>query len=170
MMTGHNDRPLEGEAYLNNLEAALQSLMDKGDAVLVPSYRPAGALQVTIGDRMTDPNWVAINVNKDHYLPAPVNQIAGLTRLSVEGATLVPVFSPDVKSYTARLADSAASSVSVVVEPTSTRSKSVTVNGTPVNSGIEQKVSLTGSKTPIQVRVESPDRSRSADYAVTIER
>lgn len=170
MMTGHNDRPLKGEAYLNNLEAALQSLMDKGDAVLVPSYRPAGALQVTIGDRMTDSNWVAINVNKDHYLPAPINKIAGLTYLGVKGATLTPSFSPDVDSYQARLTGDAASSVSVIVEPTSTRSRSVTVNGSPVKSGIEHEIPLSGRETPIRIHVESPDGSRSADYAVTIER
>ena len=46
MMTGHNDRPLNGEKYLDNLQSALQSLMDKGNAVLVPSYRPTGLLQV----------------------------------------------------------------------------------------------------------------------------
>lgn len=170
MMTGHNDHPLQGEAYLDNLEAALQSLMDKGNAVLVPSYRPAGALQVTIGDRITDPNWVAINVNKDHYLPAPIDQIAGLTDLDIEGATLVPRFSPDVKSYRARLTGMAASSVSVVAEPTSTRSRSVTVNGTPVKSGVAHEVRLAGNEPAIRVHVESPDGSRSADYVVTIER
>ncbi|HEV2400466.1 MAG TPA: MBL fold metallo-hydrolase [Candidatus Sulfotelmatobacter sp.] len=169
LMTGHNDHPLEGEAYLNNLESALQSLMDKGDAVLVPSYRPAGAVQVTIGDRMHDPNWVAININKDHYLPGPVDAIAGLTRLEVKGATLVPKFSPEIQSYRAKLT-SPASSVSVVVESTSSRSKSITVNGTPVKSAVEREVSLKGKDPVIRVHVESPDGSRSADYAVTIDR
>jgi glyoxylase-like metal-dependent hydrolase (beta-lactamase superfamily II) len=169
LMTGHNDHPLEGEAYLDNLESALQSLMDKGDAVLVPSYRPAGALQVTIGDRMSDPNWVAININKDHYLPAPIDAIAGLTLLSLKGATLAPKFSPDVKSYTAKLTN-AAFSASVVVEPTSTRSKSITVNGTPVKSGSEQRVSLKQSIPTIQIHVESPDGSQSTDYVVMIKR
>jgi glyoxylase-like metal-dependent hydrolase (beta-lactamase superfamily II) len=169
LMTGHNDRPLQGETYLDNLESALQSLMDKGDAVLVPSYRPAGALQVTIGDRMRDPNWVAINVNKDHYLPAPIDAIAGLTRLSVKGATLVPKFSPDVKSYTAK-GTNASSSVSVVVEPTSTRSKSLTVNGTPIKLGVDQEVALKKNNPMVQIHVESPDGTRSTEYAVTIQR
>jgi glyoxylase-like metal-dependent hydrolase (beta-lactamase superfamily II) len=170
LMTGHNDRPLEGEAYLENLESALQSLMDKGNAVLVPSYRPAGVLQVTIGDRMRDPNWIAINVNQEHYLPAPINGIAGLTRLVVKDATLAPKFSPDVLSYTAKLKIEAAASVSVVVEPTSTRSKSITVNGTPVKSGVEHQIMLTGSEAVVRVHVVSPDGTRSTDYAVMIER
>lgn len=169
LMTGHNDHPLEGETYLDNLQAALQSLMDKGDAVLVPSYRPAGALQVTIGDRMHDPNWVAINVNKDHYLPAPIDAIAGLTRLEVTGATLAPKFSPEVPSYTATLPRTAAS-VAIVVEPTSTRSKSVTVNGAAVKPGVQQTVAVKGRDAAIHVKVESPDGSRTAEYVVTVER
>jgi hypothetical protein len=43
--------------------------------VLVPSYRPAGLQQVVIGDRLRDPNWVAINVNKDTYLPRPSRRL-----------------------------------------------------------------------------------------------
>lgn len=70
MMTGHNDHPLEGETYLNNLEKALHLLLEKGNAVLVPSFRPPGFSQVIVGDRMHDPNWVAINVNVRTYLPA----------------------------------------------------------------------------------------------------
>lgn len=169
LMTGHNDRPLEGETYLDNLEAALQSLMDKGDAVLVPSYRPAGALQVTIGDRMHDPNWVAINVNKDHYLPAPIDAIAGLTRLDVKGATLVPRFSPEVSAYTVQL-PRGASSMAVLVEPTSTRSRSINVNGAAVKAGAENEIALKGRDATIRVKVESPDGSRSAEYVVTVER
>ncbi len=169
LMTGHNDRPLIGETYLDNLKAALQSLMDKGDAVLVPSYRPAGALQVTIGDRMRDPNWVAINVNKDHYLPAPIEAIAGLTRLDVKGAKLVPRFSPEVQAYTVQLPP-AASPVEVAVEPTSSRSRSISVNGAPVKAGVEHDIAVKGRDAAIRVKVESPDGSQSADYVVTVER
>lgn len=70
ILTGHNDHPLVGEAYLDNLERALQLLLDRGNAVLIPSYRPPGLDQVIIGDRFHDPNWVAVNVNHEHYLPA----------------------------------------------------------------------------------------------------
>ncbi len=161
LMTGHNDHPLTGEKYLDNLQAALQSLMDKGDAVLVPSYRPAGLLQVTIGDRMHDPDWVAINVNKAHYLPAPVDKIAGLTLLQVEGATLHPAFTPAVKSYTATMLKPG-KSASVTVDPTSSRSTDVTINGKPGKSGT---VPASG---PVTIRVASPDGSQTADYIVAI--
>jgi len=70
ILTGHNDRPLLGDAYLDNLERAVQLLLQRGNAALVPSYRPPGLFQVIVGDRLHDPNWVAVNVNRDHYLPA----------------------------------------------------------------------------------------------------
>jgi glyoxylase-like metal-dependent hydrolase (beta-lactamase superfamily II) len=70
ILTGHNDRPLLGWAYVDNLERAVQLLLDRGDAALVPSYRPVGLYQVIVGDRLHDPNWVAVNVNRAHYLPA----------------------------------------------------------------------------------------------------
>jgi hypothetical protein len=167
MMTGHNDHPLTGKKYLDNLQSALQSLMDKGEAVLVPSYRPVGFLQVTIGDRMHDPDWVAINVNKAHYLPAPVDKIAGLTLLSFDGAVLKPAFSPNVKSYTAVLFKNS-STTSLSVEPTSSRSSVLTVNGKPAKSGQANLVQLSGKSTPITVHVASPDGSQAADYAVTV--
>jgi glyoxylase-like metal-dependent hydrolase (beta-lactamase superfamily II) len=168
IMTGHNDRPLQGEAYLDNLEDALQSLIDKGDAVLVPSYRPAGALQVTRGDRMHNPNWVAINVNKDHCLPAPVEKIAGLTRFEIAGAVLKPAFTPDVKSYRAKIpADMV--TLKVLVEPTSTSSSALTINGEAVKPGVSHEVRRTGGGQEIQVHVASPDGTQAADYAVDLQ-
>ncbi len=167
LMTGHNDHPLTGEKYLDNLQSALQSLMDKGDAVLVPSYRPTGLLQVTIGDRMHDPDWVAINVNKAHYLPAPVDKIAGLTLLDFSGAVLKPAFSPNVKSYTAVLPKNS-STASLSVEATSSRSSVVTVNGKSAKTGSANVVSLSGKSTPVTVHVASPDGSQTADYVVTV--
>ena len=52
--TGHNDTPLYGEAYLDNMQQAAQNLVDQGVGILVPSLRPAGAWQVVVGDRMAD--------------------------------------------------------------------------------------------------------------------
>lgn len=70
ILTGHNDRPLIGWTYVNNLERAIRILLSRGDAALVPSYRPPGLFQVIVGDRLHNPNWVAVNVNRAHYLPA----------------------------------------------------------------------------------------------------
>lgn len=91
ILTGHNDRPLVGEAYLDNLERAIELLLDRGDAALVPSYRPPGLFQVIVGDRLHDPNWVAVNVNRDHYLPArPNNTAAGMPQAGPQPRSVSP--------------------------------------------------------------------------------
>lgn len=168
LMTGHNDHPLTGEKYLNNLQAALQSLMDKGEAVLIPSYRPAGALQVTIGDRFHDPDWVAINVNPQTYLPAPVDQIDGLTRLTVEGAPLTPLFVPETKSYTVSLPPKTRS-LTITAEPTSSRSSALTINGQKVASGTPYTVQVSKKTPAIHVSVTAPDGAHTADYLLTLQ-
>lgn len=84
ILTGHNDRPLVGGAYLDNLERAVQLLLSRGDAALVPSYRPPGLFQVIVGDRLHDANWVAVNVNREHYLPAQMSGAAGRTQQRAE--------------------------------------------------------------------------------------
>jgi glyoxylase-like metal-dependent hydrolase (beta-lactamase superfamily II) len=167
LMTGHNDRPLEGETYLNNLQSAVQSLMDKGDSVLVPSYRPTGLQQVVVGDRFHDVNWVAINVNKAHYLPAPVEKIAGLTRISVDGLKLSPVFTPTGKEYEVTVPHGIFS-LTVSAEPTSTRSSALTINGEAVKPGEQHKIPLTKSLSAVTIRVASPDGTESAEYTVKL--
>jgi hypothetical protein len=52
------------EKDLDNLETALQELMDQGDRALIPSIARAGLKQVVVGNRFHDPDWVAINLNQ----------------------------------------------------------------------------------------------------------
>ena len=167
IMTGHNDHPLAGEKYLDNLETALQSLMDRGDDALVGSYRPAGLKQAVIGDRLHDPDWVAINVNQKTYLPAPSGQIAGLTRLSVTGAKLTPAFSAQVRHYTVTVPKRTAS-VEITAEPTGTRSKAVTINRESVKPGTPVRVTLKGKSPLIWIQVVSPDGTTTTDYALKV--
>ena len=166
IMTGHNDHPLKGETYLVNIESALQSLMDKGNAALVPSYRPAGIWQVIVGNRFTDPNWVAINVNRAHYLPAPVDKIDGLTRIAVSGMKLSPDFTPGVKEYKV-VAPQDATNVTITAIPTSNRS-TITINGAPASGGKPHTVQPGASG--IQIAVKSPDRTQTSVYTVTVAR
>ncbi len=167
VMTGHNDHPLTGETYLDNLQTALQMLMDKGDAALVPSYRPAGLKQVVVGDRLHDPDWVAINVNREHYLPAPVDQIAGLTRIAVQGYKLTPAFSPQVKEYSVTVPKSTAT-VELEADPTSTRSRDLSINGQKAQPGTMQSFKLTRGTSTAKIEVVSPDGTQRADYTVTV--
>jgi hypothetical protein len=167
IMTGHNDQPLLGETYLDNLQSAVQSLMDKGDAALVPSYRPAGLQQVVVGDRLHDPDWVAVNVNAARYLPAAVDKITGLTRISVEGAKLTPAFAPEVKNYAVQVPRET-SSVVVIAEPTSTRSSALAINGDPVQPGTPDRVHFASKSFALKIRVTSPDGTQAAEYTVAV--
>jgi glyoxylase-like metal-dependent hydrolase (beta-lactamase superfamily II) len=164
IMTGHNDHPLKGEIYLVNLEKALQLLMDKGNAALVPSYRPAGLWQVVVGDRFTDPNWVAINVNRTRFLPSPVETIDSLSRIAVEGLKLSPDFTPEIKNYTVNAPQEVAS-VTVTAVPTSSRA-TIDIFGKPVSAGKSYTTKLRASK--VQIEVKSPDGTSSATYTLTV--
>lgn len=162
VMTGHNDHPLKGETYLDNLQTAVQTLMDKGDAALVPSYRPAGLQQVVVGDRFSDPDWVAINVNKDHFLPAPVDEIAGLISLRLNGAKLSPAFDPQIKTYHVVL-DQGRKTVHLAVIPTSLRTSALTANGFDILKAKSLDIPATGEA---KIVVTSPNGKSNTTYTL----
>lgn len=164
IMTGHNDHSLKGETYLDNIERAVQTLMDEGNAALVPSYRPVGHWQVIVGNRFHDPDWAAINVNRDRYLPAPVEKIDSLSRIAIAGVKLSPQFSPEIKQYTVD-APQGATTVTVTTIPTSSHS-SVTINGRPATASKPPTVQLGSSN--INIAVTSPDRTQTALYTVRV--
>ena len=169
VMTGHNDAPLRGEAYLDNLETALQTLMDRGDAALTPSLRPAGLQQIQVGDRYTDPNWVSINVNKEHYLPAPVDEITALTQMKLSGAVLDREFSPEIHDYTAT-APASSSSVVATVLAASTRVQWIKVNDRRIRSGAPHVQTLAGRSAVLTIVVCAPDGVTTGTYRVAIHR
>lgn len=164
ILTGHNDVPLTGERYLDNLEAAAQLLIDKGESVLIPSYRPAGLLQVVIGDRLKDPDWAGINVNRAHPISAPPDKIATLSNIELAGASLNVRFSPDIHEYS--VAGVQGGEIRATPIATSTRYKSLTVNGVPATSGSPVPIRLTGSRTELTIIATSPDGSASTTYMI----
>ncbi len=89
---GHNDVPMRGEGYLDALQVAAQRLVDEGEGVLVPSLRPTTAWQVVEGDRLTDPNWAAINVAKGSCLSTDHRAIATLALVRC-GTHIIPIAS-----------------------------------------------------------------------------
>lgn len=165
IMTGHNDRPLVGTAYLDHLERAIQRGLDEGEAALIPSWRPAGIWQLVEGDRFSDPDWFGVNVNRKSFLPAPPDQIAGLTALSLSGARLNQAFDPAVHDYHAVRAPDGRS-MTVTAIPTSTRSRSVTIAGRSVRTGMPVPVSGKGT---IPILVVAPDGHTSATYRITFD-
>lgn len=100
ILTGHNDVVLDGQGtYFENLEAAVQQVVDEGEDALTPTLRtldsdeaPTYYLSNTrtsfVGDRLTDINWAGINLNLANFLSeegyrSDPSTIAELTNLSV---------------------------------------------------------------------------------------
>ncbi len=166
IITGHNDRPLVGTAYLDNIEKALQRVLDQGEGALIPSWRPAGLMQVVEGDRFGDPNWFGVNVNLKTYLPAASpDKIAGLTGLALTGARLSQPLDPAVHDYRAvRMGQGA---VTLAAVPTSGRSQRLLVDGKAVVAG--RPVAVRPGSRPTTIVVTAPDGVTTATYRVTFE-
>jgi glyoxylase-like metal-dependent hydrolase (beta-lactamase superfamily II) len=167
IMTGHNDRPLVGTKYLDNLETALQRAMDEGSAALVPSYRPPGLQQIVVGDRFTDPNWFGINVNAQTFLPAPPDQIASLTMIDVKGAALTGRFAATLHDYRATVPRGAHGPITISIRPASSRARSLAIDGKIVRSGAPYKVSFKGQSRTVPIVVTAPDGKTTDTYKLT---
>ena len=168
IMTGHNDRPLVGTAYLDNLEAALQRAMDEGNDALVPSYRPHGLKQIVVGDRLTDPNWIGINVNAQTFLPAPPDQIASLTLIDLQGATLTTRFTSTNHDYKALVKGSGP--ITISARPASSRVQSLTINEEAVRPGAPVDVSFRGKRDVALITVTAHDGQTTDSYRVILAR
>ena len=166
IMTGHNDRPLSGTTYLDNLETALQRAMDEGTAALVPSYRPRGLQQIVVGDRFTDPNWFGINVNAQTFLPAPPDRIASLTLIEVKGATLASRFTSTVHDYRATVTGRAP--VTISARPASSRVARLSIDGKAAEPGVPYEVSFTGRTQTVPIVVTAHDGTTTDTYRLTL--
>jgi glyoxylase-like metal-dependent hydrolase (beta-lactamase superfamily II) len=164
---GHNDEPIYGEAYLDNLQMAAQKLVDEGESALTPSLRPTDMWQTVVGDRLTDPNWAAINVSKDSCLTTPPDKIATLSNLQVNGGGLEPGFKLYNYNYEASVS-AQATTATIKAIPSSGRYQSLTINGAPAKSGVAQTVTLASGGTTVEIKVSSPDGSATNTYTVKI--
>ncbi len=168
IMTGHNDRPLVGTTYLDNLERALQRAMDEGSAALVPSYRPRGLQQIVVGDRFTDPNWFGINVNAQTFLPAPPERIASLTLIETKGAALTSRFKSTLHDYRAIVTGRAP--ITISARPASSRVQSLTINGETVQPGMPYEVSFKGHTVMVPIVVTALDGETRETYRLELAR
>jgi glyoxylase-like metal-dependent hydrolase (beta-lactamase superfamily II) len=166
---GHNDVPFLGETYLDNLERAAQLLVDEGEAVLVPSLRPTDAWQVVVGDRLSDPDWAAINVAKGSCLSAPPEKIATLSNLQLEQAVLQPPFTPHHFTYSVAV-EAGVSAFAITPTATSGRHQSLTIDGAPHRSGAMHWVQLAAGEQQITIAVTSPDGSQCQSYTLMVTR
>ena len=72
-----------------------------------------------------------------------------------------------MKSYTATLLRKSPTA-SLSLEPTSSRSSTLTVNGQSAKTAQPNAVPLSGKSTAVTIHVASPDGSQAADYVVTV--
>lgn len=168
VFTGHNDKALIGDRYLDNLEVALQRAMDEGEGALIPSYRPQGLFQIVVGDRRSDPNWFGINVNRSTFLPAPPMKIAALVSLDIDGATLLERFDPANHVYHAILTGRKADVV-VHARPLTSHPERMTICGASVVRRSPFHIRVRGLKR-IPIKIWSPDGSSAAEYTILLSR
>jgi len=161
---GHNDWPILGEAYLVNLEAAAQRLIDAGPDSLVPSLRPAGVWMAVEGDRMTDPNWASINVTKEACLSQPYTQIASLSNIVVQGGVLTQPIAPLQTRYT--LLRSHGTALTITPVTTSRRIRRLTINGIVAQPRVPFAL---GNADTVQIVVTAADGISTAEYSITIQ-
>ncbi len=166
---GHNDVPLVGEAYLDHLEEAAQQLVDRGFEALTPSPRPAGVWQTVSGDRLSDPNWAAINVARETCLSAAPEKIATLSQLRITGGALSPAFSPSISDYTVTPTTGAPE---LLITPTATsrRYAGLRVNGVAALSRQPHRFSVDDRPPLFTIEVVAPDGVTTRVYTLTIAR
>jgi hypothetical protein len=122
----------------------------------VPSLHPTDVWQVVVGDRLTDPNWVAINVSKGSCLTVPPDKIATLSNLQVSHAALDAGFTPFGFNHTV-VVGATLTDIDITPTATSSRYHSLTINGVPRRSGAAYSAQLEmGDNTLSWTPVASP--------------
>jgi glyoxylase-like metal-dependent hydrolase (beta-lactamase superfamily II) len=166
IMTGHNDRPLVGTTYLDNLETALQRALDEGNGALIPSYRPPGLQQVVVGDRFTDPNWFGVNINTQTFLPAPTDRIASLTLITVQGGRLEERFRAEEHAYGVNV--NGRGPILIAARPASSKARSVLIDGKATRPGVPREIAYRGGTREVAVVVTAPDGTTTETYRLTL--
>lgn len=164
---GHNDVAIQGERYLDHVEEAVQRLVDLGEAALTPSPRPSGVWQTVSGDRLSDPDWAAINVARERILTDVPDRIATLSNLQIVGGRLRPAFTPGLAAYDI-VVDAGRSEIEVTPTATSRRAAAVRVNGREVSRGDSFRAAEDDRQ--ITIEVVSPDGSMTRAYTLNVRR
>lgn len=163
--TGHNDAPVD-EAYLDSLQRAAQRFVDWGSTVLVPSLRPPDAWQVVEGDRLSDPNWAAINVRKEGSLTTTPNKFATLSNIEINGGMLCEKFIPTRYNYTIQLSPQT-TWVEITSTPTSSRARHLKVNGIDTPPGFPCQVPCGPGIDQMEISVTAPNGRTTRTYTLS---
>lgn len=166
LFTGHNTAVLEPEPYLNNLEAAIQNVVDHGTDVLQPTLRSSaesmGSHYIAVsGNYVYDPSWAAVNVGtvfSDGFVP---EKNAYLNWIGVNGGDLSPIFDRETTEYVVTCKEPF---VSLHIIGSSALS-AIHLNGKLICS--KQDISVKSGEQ-LRISVASPDGSVKNIYTITV--
>lgn len=168
LFSGHNTYALEANLYLDNLEAAIQDVVDHGESVLQPTLRSAeecmGSSRIAVrGNYISDPHWAAVNVGRvfsDDFIP---EKNADLNWIGVKNGSLTPNFDRQITEYTITCSDP---SVILTAIASATQS-TVYLNGSCITSKQDILLDVINDEI-LTIEVVSTDRTQSKRYVLTI--
>lgn len=167
LLCGHNDEILDINPYLDNLEQAVQGVVDHGEAALKPTLRSAaesfGSKWIAVqGNYQIDVNWAAVNVGRILSEGVTTENNCKLSWIQFENASCTPHFSAEQTTY--RLT---CTSRELRLRPVKNSSRStVMVNGAPVQD-LEWVTIRPEASSELEVTVTAPDGStRSYHFSI----
>lgn len=168
LFSGHNTYAVEANLYLDNLESAIQDVIDHGESVLKPTLRSTeeclGSSKIAVrGNYVYDPDWAAVNVGQLFSDGFESNKNTDLNWIGVKNGTLSPAFDQHTTEYTLECRDAA---VTLTAITSSTRS-TVYLNGELIHSKQDILLDVVSGKQ-LLFEVVSPDRTSHKRYILTI--
>lgn len=168
LFSGHNTYALEAELYLDNLEAAIQDVVDHGESVLKPTLRSTeecmGSSQIAVrSNYVYDPDWAAVNVGtifSDGFIP---KKNTDLNWIGVKNGSLSPAFDRQTTEYTL---ECSMPSVILTAIASSTQS-TIYLNGKQITSKQDILLDFVHGET-LTIEVASPDNTLRKRYILTM--
>lgn len=168
LFSGHNTYAVEANIYLDNLEAAIQDVIDHGESVLKPTLRSTeecmGSSRIAVrGSYVYDPDWAAVNVGHVFSEGFEPQKNTDLNWIGVKNGSLSPTFDRAVTEYILKCSDTAV----VLSAITSSTYSALSLNGERITS--KQDIALDVQHgEQLAFDVESPDHTSHKRYILTI--
>ena len=169
---GHNDNVL-GESYLENLEKAVQQVVDLGEEVLSPTLRPeaecygSGKISL-VGNYISEIDWVGVNIINLFSGNYTAENISTLSGIFVKNGTLEPKFQPNIENYTL-LVRQDVKEIEIALVSTSTNAKSIRLNGKEMESKEFNTIKI-DHEMAFNINVVAPNGIDQKDYKIVIRR
>jgi glyoxylase-like metal-dependent hydrolase (beta-lactamase superfamily II) len=169
---GHNDNVL-GESYLENLEKAVQQVVDLGEEALSPTLRPeaecygSGKISL-VGNYISEIDWIGVNIIKPFSGNYTAENISTLSGIFVENGTLEPKFQPNIENYTLLL-NSDVEEIDLEVVSTSTNVKRIRLHDQDVKSKEVNTIKIEDDMI-VSIHVVAPNGIDKKDYQLVIKK